>query len=144
MSETAERLLPVIPEGMTVDKLISGYVKLRDQIAAKEKEYKEALRPAKDMLDAMNNRLLDMLNQQGSNSMTAPGGTAYRIERTSASISDAEAFRNLVLANELFDLLDWKANKTAVKDYISEYGDAPAGVKWTVAYEVGVRRAGEK
>jgi hypothetical protein len=133
-----------LPDDITPGQLIAQFVKLRDRIKLKEDEQKKALAPAKEMLAMMNAKLLDMLNQCEGNSIQANAGTAYRTERTSASIQDGEAFRDYVIANELFDLIDWKANAKAVEDHIAEYETPPPGVNLTKVFTVGVRRSGEK
>jgi hypothetical protein len=43
-----------------------------------------------------------------------------------------------------YDLLDRKANVTAVKDYVSENGTLPPGVNLSSIKTVGVRRASGK
>jgi hypothetical protein len=134
---------PVIDPALPVDVLVGQYVKLRDRIKAAEAAEKEKMKPAKDYLQALNDRLLDALNQAGGDSIKTPQGTTYRTERKTASIADPVAFRDFVIANELFDVLDWKANAPAVADYIKEFGAEPPGIKYSIAYTVGVRRPGE-
>ena len=139
-----EKPLPVIPQDMPIAKLIGHYVKYRDAIKAKEAEQKEALKPAKQMLEALGNRMLDILTREGSDSIKSEQGTVYRTQRDTASISDPEMFKAFVIANEGFDMLDWKANTTAVKDYIGEYDEPPPGVKLSSIFTVGVRRGTDK
>lgn len=129
---------------LTVDVLVDRYVKLRDRIKQAEDAHKERMKPAKDMLEQLNNQLLDAINKSGAESISTVFGTAYRNPRTSVSIEDGEQFRPYVIANELWDLVDWKANKTAVEDYLKEFESLPPGVKITTAYVAGVRRAGKE
>lgn len=136
--------VPNIDPNLSPDVLIGQYVKLRDRIKEAEAAEKEKMAPAKLYLQALNDRLLDYLNKAGGNGIQTAMGTAYRTERNTASISDPAAFRDFVIANEMFDMLDWKANAPAVKDYIGEFDAEPPGVKITTAYTVGVRRPNEK
>lgn len=135
--------VPPLPDTLTSGQLIAMYVKLRDRIKATEQKHKDELAPAKALLEQMSTRLLDALNKDQTDSIAGNAGTAYRTERASASIADGQAFRDHVIANELWDLLDWKANPTAVKDYIAEYSAPPPGVNLNIAYTVGVRRSGK-
>ena len=41
-------------------------------------------------------------------------------QQRAASIRDATAFQNYVIENRAWDMLDWKANVTAVGDFITE------------------------
>lgn len=133
-----------LPDNITAGQLIAHYLKTRNRIKAVEEEQKKALAPAKEMLALMGNKLLDMLNQADGQSIAANAGTAYRTERVSVSIEDGQAFRDHVIANEMFELLDWKANSTAVQDYVREHGELPPGTKVNVAFTVGVRTASAK
>ena len=56
-------------------------------------------------------------------------------------MEDVQAFQNYVVANELFEMLDWKANVKAVEDFLKEFGELPPGVKFTTTNLVGVRRS---
>jgi hypothetical protein len=49
-----------------------------------------------------------------------------------------------VIDNNLFDLLDRKANVTAVKDHVKEKGALPPGVNLSAIETVGVRRPSAK
>lgn len=132
--------VPTVPVGTLVDR----YVKLRDRIKQVDDLHKEKTKAAREMLEQINAQLLDALNQSGSNSIATDAGTAYRIERASASIEDHTNFKTFVIANEEWDMIDWKANKTAVEDYLKEFDALPPGVKYSSAFVAGVRRSGDK
>jgi len=119
---------------------VAQYVKLRDLIKVKEKEFKEALDPYKKALEDLNSVLLNHLNQVGANNVNTDNGTVYRTEKKSASLVDPKAFMDYVITNESWDLLDRKANVTAVAEFIKEQGTQPPGVNFSSAFVVGVRR----
>lgn len=85
--------------------------------------------------------MLERLNAVGGDSVKTPHGTAYRTTRRSASIADGAVFRQYVIDNENFDLVDWRANAIAVDDFIKENGVQPPGVNFSSTYTVGVRRS---
>lgn len=122
------------------DKLVANYIKLRDTIKEKDKEYKEKMAPAKELLDKMNSKLLDLLNKSGQDAAKTSHGTVYRKSRGSATVVDATAFRRFVIGGELWDLCDIKANVTAVADFIEKENAPPPGVNYTKSYDVGVRK----
>jgi len=119
---------------------VAQYVKLRDLIKIKEKEFKEALDPYKKALEDLNSVLLNHLNQVGGNSVNTDNGTVYRTEKKSASLVDPKAFMDYVITNESWHMLDRKANVTAVAEFIKEQGTLPPGVNYSSAFVVGVRR----
>ena len=85
--------------------------------------------------------MLERLNDLGGDSVKTPHGTAYRTARRSATIADGDVFRKYVIDNQMFDLVDWRANAGAVDDFINDNGSQPPGVNYSVAYTVGVRRS---
>lgn len=119
---------------------VAQYVKLRDLIKIKDKEFKEAMEPYRKTLDDLNGVLLNHLNSIGGNSLNTDAGTVYRTEKKSAALSDSAAFMDYVIANNAFDLLDRKANVTAVVEYMKEHNAPPPGVNFSATHVVGVRR----
>lgn len=130
-----------VEEKLSANVLIARYVMVRDKIKEVDDAHKEKMRPAKELLESLNNQLLALLNDTGGESIKTAAGTAYRTEKKSATIEDAQAFQDHVVGNGMFEMLDWKANVKAVEDYLREYDELPPGVKLNSAMLVGVRRA---
>lgn len=120
---------------------VEQFVKLRDLIRTKEAEQKAELKPLKETLEQLNSVLLQHLNDINGDSVKTESGTVYRTEKKSASLADADAFMEYVIANSAFDLIDRKANVVAVEDFINEHNAPPPGVNFTKTFVVGVRRA---
>ena len=121
------------------------YIQLRDKIKAIEAADADKLKPLKDMLVTLNGMFVDYIQKSGQDSFTVTGvGTVYKTEKKSVSLEDAEAFKRHVIGAEAYDLIDWKANSTAVKDFLEEHQQLPPGVKYTTMVTVGVRRASGK
>lgn len=128
-----------IPEN--IDDIVHQYVMLRDKIKESDKVHKEKTKPARDHLEVLNNKLLERLIEVGGESVKTTSGTVYKTVKKSASIADGDTFRSFIIDNELYDLVDWKANPTATADYIEEHQVPPPGVNYSTYAEVGVRRA---
>jgi hypothetical protein len=124
-----------------IGKRVEQFVKLRDLIKSRDDEHKKAMKPLRETLESLNSVLLSHLNDMGGNSIATDAGTAYRTEKKSASLADSEAFMDYVIANQAFDLLDRKANVTAVEEHIKENDAPPPGVNFSSTFVVGVRRA---
>jgi hypothetical protein len=84
--------------------------------------------------------LLGHLNTVGADNVGTANGTVYKTVKKSASISDMSAFWAYIEANGDFDMVDKKANPTAVEEFIEQNGVPPPGVNWTMMEVVGVRR----
>ena len=128
------------PIKLDISKRVDQYVRLRDEIKKLDDAHKEKMKPYREALEKLNNLLLTHLNEIGGESVKSASGTVYRTERKSASLSDPDAFMRFVIANEAWDLLDRKANVTAVVDFIDENDTQPPGVSLNRSYVVGVRR----
>lgn len=126
---------------LSTDQLIGAYIKTRDAKKALEAEQKEALRPYNEALEKLESRMLAVLQEQGVESMRSKYGTCYQTTRRSVRTADREAFMDYVKANQAFDLLDVRPNKTAVEEFVADHGDLPPGISSETMMAVGFRRA---
>jgi hypothetical protein len=124
-----------------IAKRVEQFVKLRDLIKQKNDEHKKAMKPYNETLEQLNALLLVHLNSVNGNSVSTDAGTVYRTEKKSASLADAQAFMDFVIQNNSWDLIDRKANVTAVEDFINQHNMPPPGVNFTSIFVAGVRRA---
>jgi hypothetical protein len=125
----------------SLDTRVAQYVAVRDKIRKIEKEQIE---PLKETLNLLSGWIMDFLDQAGVKSAKTADGTCGITTRYSASLADAEAFMDFVKANNRFELLDRRANSTAVKDYVQDTGNLPPGVNLSAVKTISVRRPGDK
>lgn len=124
----------------TVALRVSQYIAVRDKLKAMDEEYENSVKPLKALQETLSGWLLQALDKTGSEAIKTEHGTCYATVRTSASLADAEAFMNYVIANNAWHLLDRRANATACKDYVVEHKAPPPGVNLSSMKTVGVRR----
>ncbi len=122
------------------DKRVGQYVQLRTKIKQIKDKQAEELKPYNEALEALNNLLLAHLISTNTDSASSSSGTVYKSAKETASISDAAAFWTYVVTQANFDLLDKRANLTAVKDHIEQHKQPPPGVNFNSRAVVGVRR----
>lgn len=122
------------------DKRVDQFIKLRDKIKAIKEKHKEELAPFNEGLESLNSILLGHLNSVGADNVGTACGTVYKTAKKSASIADMDAFWTYVITQGAFDMVDKKANPTAVEEFIETNGAPPPGVNWNVVDVVGVRR----
>ena len=123
-----------------VDQLVDQYVRLRDKLKEADDAHKKKTEQARAYLMMLNGKLLERLAEVGGDSVKTPHGTVYQTTKRTASIADGDVFREYVINNGEFDLVDWRANANAVDDYIKENGAVPPGVNFSTTLTVGVRR----
>jgi len=122
------------------EKRAGQYVKLRDMKKAIEDKHKEELKPINETLEQLNGVLLAHLNTVGADSVATALGTVSKTTKKTASIADMSAFWNFVVSQGDFDLLDKKANVTAVEAYIEANKSTPPGINFSTVEKVNVRR----
>ncbi len=114
----------------------------RRQLDAKIKEikaqHKEQLKPYTEALDMLDAVLLDALNKSGQQNAKTLSGTVYITRKHTASLEDAQVFMDFVIEHELWELLDRKANSTAVTDFLEANKKLPPGVKYNTIVDIGV------
>ena len=143
------------------DKLVGVYVKMRDDLSAKTKEFKEfkATREA-DMLKVAD-ALSKMMNETGQESMKTKAGTAFHATKDFITVDDwptmleamvrrsvkglapesIEAVVKLIIESSELAIFNKSVNKTVTKDYMKDHdGMTPAGLSYGSKIEIQIRR----
>ena len=128
------------PAPTQVDKRVAQYVKLRDHIKERDDAHKETMKPFRELFEQLNGAMLKHLQSIGADSVSTAFGTVYRCEKKSCSIADMGAFWTHVITSGDWDLVDRKANVTAVQAYIEKNNAPVPGVNYNSRFEAGVRR----
>jgi hypothetical protein len=129
---------------MNFEKMISNYRAVREQIQKLDEEHEAFMADRRKLLAWLGDALLNMLNATNQDSAKTPAGTAYITTKVSATLNDPEKFRTFVIDGQRWEMIDWRANKTAVKDYVSEHEKEPPGVNYVPIRTVGVRAPTKK
>lgn len=126
---------------LTSAQKVGAYIKLRDFKKSAEDELKKSLERTNAAMDKLEAELLDELNTSGAKSLSCDAGTVYRNVQLSATVENREAFLNHIQANDLWEALDVKANKTFIKELLEKSQESLPGLKITQVNTVGVRRS---
>lgn len=140
MTEVIERPKTSISE-LGNDELVKLYVQLRDRRAVRKKEFESLDEQDKAKQERIEGVLLVRFNETGSESVRTKEGTAYKHKSTYASVGDRDAFVAHVRATQDFELMDVRANKTAVQQHLETTGDLPPGINWREEIHIRVNRA---
>jgi hypothetical protein len=139
-ADQSQSVLDQLRGAPTAD-LVQAYLTLRDEKKRREDELARELERTKAMMGMIESTLLDRLSKNGASSERTPAGTAVRVHKVSTTIADPAVFRDFVIANGLYDLVDWRANSPTVQDYIKEAEVVPPGLNINSIYLVQVRKA---
>ena len=125
---------------MKLSEAVEVYIGLRDKKAEISKARKDEEAVVQAKMDKLEGQLMVALDKLGGEGMRTAAGTAYISSRSSATVADKDAFMAHVKANQAFDLMDVRVNKTAVDVYAQEHGDVPPGVNYRTERTVSIRR----
>ena len=126
---------------MNDDELVSLFVQIRDAANAEKKAWdvrKATLRLKRDQIAAI---LFKRFAERGAESVRTSHGTAFKKTVTSATVADKDVFLANVKATDAYELMDIRANKTGVEQYITAHGDIPPGVNWREEIVIQVNRS---
>jgi len=139
---------PGVASGITpfdVDKAVFQYIALRNRKVMLEQQHKAQLVPFTEIMNELEAKLLSYMQKANVDHLAAPSGTAYRSTRLSATIKDGEAFRQFVIQQNQFQLVDWRANANQVFEYIRDHqGVTPPGLNTSAFVHVRFRSPTDK
>jgi hypothetical protein len=131
------RQAPVTPAD-----LIEEFIKLRDGKKAAEDKMKQWLDDHYNArMEQIEAHLMDSLNQLEADSVKTEHGTAFKRIETSVTVATPHDFQRHVIGTQQWELIDFRANKTAVKAFVeANDGALPPGVNMTQTTVLSVRR----
>jgi hypothetical protein len=139
--EVAKTVLDIEFNPSNIERRVGQYVMIRDKIKEMEERHKTELKGLKAIQEELTGILQASLEAVKAESIKTSEGTVYATTRYTASLADPKAFMDYVIANNHFDLLDRKANATAIRDYVAQCGELPPGANLSAISTIGVRRA---
>jgi len=121
--------------------LVEEYIELRDLKEKFKKNFEAKVAELYgDRMEEIEGQMLNMLNEMGVDSLVSKNGTAFKKIATSVTIADGREFRRHVISGEHWDLIDWRANKTAINELVENEKPVPPGVNRNATYVVQFRR----
>lgn len=124
-----------------IDKRIQQYIEVRDAIKRVDAKWEAEKKPLQEIQEKLSGRISKFMEANNiTDNLKSKSGTCYLSTRYSATLADPQAFMDYVVSSGKFELLDRRANTTAVKDYVEQNGCLPAGCNLSGIQTVGVRR----
>lgn len=126
---------------MKVSEVVGEYVELRDKKLQLKADFDARVKPIDERMEQIENKLLEVFEATGIDSVKTDLGTAYKSEKSTASVADKSAFLDHIKEHDDYQLLEVRANKTAVEQYKEVNEALPPGVNWRSEVTVNFRRA---
>lgn len=126
----------------TVEQLISEYLGLRTKKKVAEDKIKEFFNEQfNNRMDAIEADLHSTLDAIGAQNIKTELGTAYKRTVTSITTADKSVFREYVLENRAWDMIEWRGAKTAINDWVGDGNALPPGLNYTQHIEISINAA---
>lgn len=126
---------------MNVAEAVQLYISLRDEKAEMKRRYEEEVAHVQKKLDMLEVALLAKMDEGGAESVKTPFGTAYVSVQTRASVADKDVFMTHCQENDDWGLLEVRASKAAVEQYVEQHnGELPPGINWSAERVINIRR----
>ena len=126
---------------MNIGDYIDKYILLRDKTEELKKGHKEELAPYNEAMRKLEFMFQEQMDKQGLENLKSETGTAYKAIQSSVTVADWDVFRDYVLENEAFHLLEKRASKKAVEEVVEDSGELPPGLNINRTIKINVRRS---
>lgn len=123
-----------------MSKRTAQYIAIRDKLKALDEAHEKVRKPLVEIQEQLSGIISAFMEANKLENLKTESGTCYTSVRYTASLADPALFMKYVIDNGQFDLIDRRANATAVKDFVKEHGNLPPGCNLNAIQSVGVRR----
>jgi hypothetical protein len=131
------------PNFTSIDEAIKAYVDTRDQLRARQHEFKVEEEGLKTVLEQISMWLRDKADELGVDSFKSNMyGTAFRSVKTSYRVATGQwdTFIGWVKETGNFQCLEKRVAKLATAEIYKDTGKVPPGLDYIVEVEMDVRR----
>lgn len=126
---------------MNLDDVVGKYIELRDRKAQMKKEFSVKVEKIDEAMAKIENAILATFDKMGGvQSIRTTHGTPYVNLRESVTVADRDNYFDFVRENEAWDMLESRANKTAVLQYKEEHGELPPGLNYRAERTINIKR----
>jgi hypothetical protein len=127
---------------MKLDEVVGKYIKLRDMKTQIKREYDAKVGKVEAAMDKIEAMILKFFDENGGiQSIRTTHGTPYVQLRESVTVADRDSFFDFIRANERWDMLESRANKTAVLQHKEEHeGELPPGLNYRAERVINIKR----
>jgi hypothetical protein len=128
-------------EGPSLDTLAKAYIRIRDAISAKTKEYDAIIEGLKEQQKAISDEIKTRMQAVGATSLKTDSGTMSMRVDTRYYPQDWDAFSAFVKANDAMGLLERRVAQGNLQQWIEQNpANVPHGLGTVSQYVISVRK----
>jgi len=123
-----------------INDVVAKYIEFRDLKARIKAEAEAETNAITEQMLKLEAWLKQQADQLGTTQFKTPSGTAFFKTEDFTTVADWDAIRDFILANQAYDMLEKRVNKTAIRSYLDEHKQLPPGVNYGTRLVLGVRK----
>ena len=128
-------------DNVPLDKLAKVYIRIRDVIQEKTREFEAEIEALKEQQDAVKTEMKDRLLSLGMTSSKTAAGTIILSQKTRYYAQDWDAMKVFIREHDALDLFEKRLAQKNMEQFLNENpGVVPPGLQTQTEYDVGVRR----
>lgn len=128
-------------ENLSLNELVSVYLRIREAIKEKEEQQKAELQELKDQFETVGNTLLELCNEQNVDSIKTPMGTVSRRVSSRYWTSDWDSMYQFINENDAPFLLEQRIHSSNMRQFLEENPEKfPMGLQNDRKYVIQVRK----
>jgi arsenate reductase-like glutaredoxin family protein len=128
-------------DGISVDKLVRVYIKMREKREALTREYDTAYEAISEKMRLVKNELLDQMRSANVESIRTTEGLVYRTVNKKYWTSDWDNFYNFIMEHNIPQVLEKRVHQNNLKEFLENNPDLlPPGMNVDSEYSVTVQR----
>jgi ATP-dependent Lon protease len=126
---------------LNVEQLVKAYIKMRDARQQLLREFDEADDRIKQQQDVVQQALLELCKETGTDGLKTSAGTVTRTIKTRYWTSDWNSMKNFIKENDALELLEQRVHQTNMKSFLEDNPNLmPPGMNIDSKYAITVRR----
>lgn len=128
-------------EEVSIDKIVSAYIKIRDAKSELTSEYNKKVEDLDAQMAVLKHKIVDISKQTGVTSFSTPYGVAYRTVKTQYWTNDWDSFYAFMIENKVPQVLKKAIHQSNLQEYLDSNPDVhPPGLNVDSEYEITIRR----
>lgn len=126
---------------MDYDQAVMHYVELRETNSQLEREVAKQVAANKEKMEKLGAFIQLKAEKDKLEKVNTKYGTVFWTVGARCTLSNGEEFFDFVREKEAWELIEKRASKTGVKDWIDTHKKIPPGVDFTTYKQINVRKA---
>ena len=126
---------------MNAEKLVTAYIKIRNARQKLQHEFDEADDKLKQQIDLVEQALLELCKEMGTDGLRTQAGSVTRMVKTRYWTTDWASMKAFIKEHDALELLEQRVHQTNMKSFLEDNPDLmPQGMSIDSKYSITVKK----